>query len=380
MKQVIFVRPDSREDAKVWWCESGSQQAMTLNGHQALSELASHPLASRVCLLLPASEMIFRHFTLAKKTLSAQNTPFSWMAEETLIGDVDTLHWTVLGKTGREVDAVAIDAPRLQQWLARFHDAGLKVVQVLPDAWLLPGEAGSNTLVPLEEQVWLRFDQAGACEVDAAMLPLLLAKTAGEITCYGDAPAGVACSEILPWQHPLALIQARWKNCRVNLLHGEFDQRTTDSGAAKKMRIATAVMALLCVGLLTGPRVATAWMLVQKENQLQQEIVQLYQHHFPSLRQQTNIKYHFGQNIKKQKKGFFQQLDELEQIKRRVPGIEIEGIEYDNAQNNMTLSVKAQNPQQLQEFVQQASGNFAFSLQPISTVAPYTAMVTGKYK
>ncbi len=380
MKQVIFVRPDSREDAKVWWCESGSQQVMALNGHQALSELATHPLASRVCLLLPASEMIFRHFTLAKKTLSAQNSPFSWMAEETLIGDVDTLHWTVLGKAGREVDAVAIDAPRLHQWLARFHDAGLKVVQVLPDAWLLPGEANSSTLVPLEEQVWLRFGEGGACQVEAAMLPLLLAKTAGEIVCYGEAPDGVACSETLPLQHPLALIQPRWEKCRVNLLHGEFDLQVADSGAAKKIRLATALMALLCVGLLTGPRAATAWMLVQEENQLQQEIVQLYQHHFPSLRQQSNIKYHFGQNIKKQKKGFFQQLDALEQIKRRVPGMEIEGIEYDNAQNNMTLSVKAQNPQQLQEFVQQASANFAFALQPISTVAPYTAMVTGKYK
>lgn len=380
MKQVIFVRPDSREDAKVWWCESGSQQVMALNGHQALSELATHPLASRVCLLLPASEMIFRHFTLAKKMLSAQNTPFSWMAEETLIGDVDALHWTVLGKAGREVDAVAIDAPRLRQWLARFNDAGLKVVQVLPDAWLLPGEANSNTLVPLEDQVWLRFGEASACEVEPAMLPLLLAKTAGEIVCYGEAPAGVAGSETLPWQHPLALIQARWKNCRVNLLHGEFDLRVTDSSAAKKRRIATALMALLCVGLLTGPRAATAWMLVQKENQLQQEIVQLYRHHFPSLRQQSNIKYHFGQNIKKQKKGFFQQLDALEKIKRRVPGMEIERVEYDSAQNTMTLSVKAQNPQQLQEFVQQASANFAFALQPISTVAPYTAMVTGKYK
>lgn len=380
MKQVIFVRPDSREDAKVWWCEAGSEQVQALNGHQALGELATHPLASHVCLLLPASEMIFRHFTLAKKTLSAQNPPFSWMAEETLIGDVDTLHWTVLGKAGREVDAVAIDAPRLHQWLARFHDAGLKVVQVLPDAWLLPGASDSNTLVSLEEQVWVRFGQAGASEVEPAMLPLLLAKTAGELTCYGDVPAGIACSETLPWQHPLALIQARWKNCRVNLLHSEFDRRAADSGAANKMKVATALMALLCVGLLTGPRAATAWMLVQKENHLQQEIVQIYQHHFPSLRQQTNIKYHFGQNIKKQKIGFFQQLDALEHIKRRVPGMEIERVEYDNAQNTLTLSAKAQNPQQLQEFVQQASANFAFALQPVSTAAPYTALVTGKYK
>jgi len=376
MKQVIFVRPDSREDAKVWWCESGSQQVMALNGHQALSELASHPLAARVCLLLPASETIFRHFTLAKK---GQAAAFSWMAEETLMGDVDNLHWTVLNKAGREVDAVAIDTDRLAQWLTRFDEAGLKVIQVLPDGWLLPGEPGSSTLVPLEESYWLRTASAGACEVDAAMLPLLLAKTGEAVRCYGDAPDGVACSETLAWQHPLVLIQSGWKSCRATMLHGPFSPQA-DGGAVKKMRIATAAMALLCVGLLTGPRVATAWMLVQEENQLQQEIVQIYQHHFPSVRQQTNIKYHFGQNIKKQKKGLFQQLDVLEQIKGGVPGMEIERVEYDSTQNTMTLSVKAQDPQQLQQFVQQASGNFAFTLQPISTVAPYTAMVTGKYK
>lgn len=375
MKQVIFVRPDTREDAKVWWCESGSQQVMALDGHQALSELAAHPLAARVCLLLPASEMIFRHFTLAKKT---QATPFSWMAEETLIGDVDNLHWTVLHKAGCEVDAVAIDSARLQQWLARFAEAGLTVIQALPDAWLLPGEPDSSTLVALDEQVWLRGPEVGACEVDAAMLPLLLAKSAS-LCCYGEAPDGVTCSETHPWQHPLALIQSRWKTARVNLLHGEFSLRA-NGGSVKTLRIATAAMALLCVGLLTGPRVATAWMLVQEENQLQQEIVQIYQHHFPSLRQQTNIKYHFGQNLKKQKKGIFQQLDDLENIKRSVPGMEIDRVEYDSAQNSLVLSVQAQDQQQLQQFVQQANGSFAFVLQPVSTAAPYTAMVTGKYK
>lgn len=376
MKQVIFVRPDTREDAKVWWCESGSQQVMTLDGHQALSTLAEHPLAARVCLLLPASEMIFRHFTLAKKS---QATPFSWMAEETLIGDVDDLNWTVLHKAGCEVDAVAIDSARLQQWLARFNAAGLTVTQILPDAWLLPGEPDSSTLVAVADQVWLRGPEVGACNVDAGMLPLLLANNAGPVCCYGDAPDGVTCTETHPWQHPLALIQPRWNSVRVNLLHGEFSARAS-GGAAKKLRLATAAMALLCVGLLTGPRVATAWMLVQEQNHMQQAIVQIYQHHFPSLRQQSNIKYHFGQNLKKQRKGLFQQIDELEAIRRSVPGIEIDRVEYDGAQNSLILSVKTQDQPQLQQFVQQANSRFAFVLQPVSTAAPYTAMVTGKYK
>lgn len=74
-------------------CESGSERVEVLDSPEMLAE---HPLATRVCLLLPASDMIFRHFTLPKRWL-LRRWP-SWMAEETLIGDVDNLHWTVLYK------------------------------------------------------------------------------------------------------------------------------------------------------------------------------------------------------------------------------------------------------------------------------------------
>ena len=95
MKQVLFIRPDANVDGKIEWCVSGSQQVATLESRDALRTLAVNPLATRVCLLLPASEMVFRHFTLPKKGLSTASTPFSWLAEETLIGDVDSL------RTGR---------------------------------------------------------------------------------------------------------------------------------------------------------------------------------------------------------------------------------------------------------------------------------------
>jgi general secretion pathway protein L len=60
--------------------------------------------------------------------------------------------------------------------------------------------------------------------------------------------------------------------------------------------------------------------------------------------------------------------------------MEITLFEYDDTQGALTLSVSAQNAQALQEFIHQASTNFDFTLQPISKDAPYTAMITGKYK
>ena len=379
MKQVLFIRPDSRKDGKIWWCGSGSQEVGTLDSLEALATLADHPLAARVCLLLPASDMIFRHFTLPKK-MASQATAFSWMAEETLIGDVDNLHWTVLHKKGREVDAVAIDATRLRHWLTRCRDAGLQVIQALPDAWLLPVSAGGSTLVSLDDNYWLRLSDHTATEVDATLVSLLMQKAGeGEICCYGDAPAGVD-ADTLPWVHPLVLIQPQWQRCRVNLLHGAFSPKPRHLAAKKGMRTAMIAAGLLSLTLLLGPRAALAWKLVQQENRVQEDIVQLYQHYFPSLRHQTNIKYHFGQNLKKQSRGFFLQLDDLEAVKKAVPAMGIDVLEYDATHDTLTLSGSAQSPEALQAFVNQASAKFDFTLQPVSKEAPYTAMITGKYK
>ncbi|MBD9063068.1 MAG: type II secretion system protein GspL [Enterobacter cloacae] len=376
MKQVLFIRPDTHEDGNIMWCESGSDQVEQRQGGASLAALAGHALAARVCLLLPASEMIFRRFTLPKKG----SVEFSWLAEETLIGDVDTLHWTVLNRKGREVDAVAIDAARLQYWLDRCADAGLTVVQVLPDAILLPVTEGGSTLVSTDSGYWMRYSPFGACETDAALLPLLLSQQcAGNLVCYGDAPADVQVDEQQAWQHPLVLIQPQWKSCKANLLHGVFSATGAQTGF-RYAKPALAAMAVLSIGLLVGPRIGMAWMLSNQENLAQQQMVELAQHYFPTLRQTTNLKYHFGQNIKKEKKGIFLQLDALEQIKQSLPAVELSEVGYDDTQNQLTLNIRSMDPTALQAFVNKASDTFDFTLQPVSSEAPYTAIITGKYK
>ncbi|HAT7729376.1 type II secretion system protein GspL [Enterobacter cloacae] len=376
MKQVLFIRPDTHEDGNIMWCESGSDQVEQRQGGASLAALAGHALAARVCLLLPASEMIFRRFTLPKKG----SIEFSWLAEETLIGDVDTLHWTVLNKKGREVDAVAIDAARLQYWLDRCANAGLTVVQVLPDAILLPVTEGGSTLVSTDSGYWMRYSPFGACETDAALLPLLLSQQcAGNLVCYGDAPADVQVDEQRAWQHPLVLIQPQWKSSKANLLHGVFSATGAQTGF-RYAKPALAAMAVLSIGLLVGPRIGMAWMLSNQENLAQQQMVELAQHYFPTLRQTTNLKYHFGQNIKKEKKGIFLQLDALEQVKQSLPAVELSEVGYDDTQNQLTLNIRSMDPTALQAFVNKASDTFDFTLQPVSSEAPYTAIITGKYK
>jgi general secretion pathway protein L len=380
MKQVLFIRPASAPEDNIAWCESGSNDVAYLSGHEALSTLNEHPLADRVCLLLPASEMIFRRFTVAKKGLGASGTPFSWLAEETLIGDVDALHWTVMAKKGQQVDAVAIQTERLQQWMTLCQEAGLNVVQVLPDAILLPETPDGVTVVPVDENYWLRLTPFGAGEVDADLLPLVLAKNAGnDIVYYGEPESAIAATASQAWQHPLVLIQPQWKACKANMMHGPFARKTHTLNVKRLSKQAVAGVVLLLAAVII-PQVATAWLYMQQENRLQEDIQVLCQHHFPNMTQKSNLKYFFGQNLKKEKKGFFLQLDDLNRLKQAAPGVQVNSVEYDAGKDTITLTIAAQEPQALQQFVSQTQEQFDFSLQPISTEAPYTAIVTGSFK
>jgi general secretion pathway protein L len=200
------------------------------------------------------------------------------------------------------------------------------------------------------------------------------------VCCYGDAPQEVQVDERLAWQHPLVLIQPQWQSCRINMLHGEFSGRSASGPRFRHAKKALAAAALLCVGLLIGPRVGMAWMLTHQQNEIHREMTTVAQHYFPTLRQTSNLKYYVGQNISKAKKGIFLQLEALNQIRQSLPSLEINNVEYDETQNQLTLNVKSMDKQTLQDFVARSAETFEFTMQPISGEAPYTAIITGSYK
>jgi general secretion pathway protein L len=160
----------------------------------------------------------------------------------------------------------------------------------------------------------------------------------------------------------------------------EFSGRSASGPRFRHAKTALAAAALLCVGLLIGPRVGMAWMLTHQQNEIHREMTTVAQHYFPTLRQTSNLKYYVGQNISKAKKGIFLQLEALNQIRQSLPSLEINNVEYDETQNQLTLNVKSMDKQTLQDFVARSAETFEFTMQPISGEAPYTAIITGSYK
>lgn len=366
MKEALLIRPGSKPEDDVWWCVLGSPEPPAqLQGWAQLSELSGHPLAKSVCLLIPASEAIFRDFTLVKKGPFSQMPQFSWLAEETLMGDVEDLHWTVVRKVANQVVAVAVNATQLQRWIDACRDAGLEPVKAIPDALLLPLNNDGATLVALDDQWWIRQSEAQATVIGAPLLPVVFERLGeGNHQCYGDMPANFSTAvEPNPWQHPLLLIQPELRAKKLNLLHGPFGQQADLKDEMRRWRkplIGTLVLALL-LSLL--PQLANLWQVKTHQNEAEQQVQALFSDYFPKAKFTTNLKYHFTQQLKNPPRDFFFDIAQLDRARSAFNDIQMGVISYQGAQRSFTVKVTAPSKARVEAFVSQAKPTFIFEIE-----------------
>ena len=366
MKEALLIRPGSKPDDVVWWCVFGAaDEPARLNGWAQLSELSQHPLAKSVCLLLPASEAIFREFTLVKKGPFSQTPQFSWLAEETLMGDVEDLHWTPVRKVGNQVVAVAVNATQLQRWIDACHDAGLEVIKAVPDALLLPLNNDGVTFVALEDEWWIRQSETQATVIGALLLPVVFERLGeGNHQCYGEMPANFSTAvEANPWQHPLLLIQPELRARKLNMLHGPFGQQADLKDEIRRWRkplIGTVVLALL-LSLL--PQLANFWQIKTRQNEAEQAVQATFADYFPRANFTTNLKYHFTQQLKNPPRDFFFDIAQLDRAKSAFTDIQMGVIRYENAQRIFTVDVTAPSKARVEAFVNQAKPTFIFEIE-----------------
>lgn len=373
MKEALLIRPGSEPQDAVWWCTAdAAEEPVRLEGWEQLQQLADHPQAKAVCLLIPASDVLFREFTLTKKGLFTQMPPFSWLAEETLMGDVEDLHWTVVRKVGNQVVAAAVSETQLRRWVNACEEAGLAVVKALPDALLLPLSNDGATLVSLDDNWWIRQNETQATVVSEALLPTVFERLGeGSHQCYGDiVPVYRQAVELLPWQHPLLLIQPELRTKKLNFMHGPFGQQANMKEEVRRWRkpLIGAVALALLLSLL--PQLANYWQVKTRQQEAEKSVQALFANYFPRSSFTSNFKYHFTQQLKTPARDFFVDIAQLDRVKSAFSDIEIGTIRYESAQRVFTVNVTAPDKARIEAFVNQAKPTFTFAIEDEKDNAP----------
>lgn len=163
MKEMLVVRiGHNLQDVVHWMIWSNHDSQIIASGELAqgkLSVLEEKAADREVIVLLPSDQVSLKTVMLPTKWGRKLEQALPYLIEEQLAQDVDSMFIAIEQPTMvDEKHAIRIaccDKTWLSNWYSRFHEAGIEIHRMVPDALLLPNaQDGEASMIRLGEQ-WL---------------------------------------------------------------------------------------------------------------------------------------------------------------------------------------------------------------------------------
>ena len=282
-----------------------------------LSEMAVHAAGRRLCVVVPASDVLYTHVNLPPRAGPRSLQMARYALEEQLLGDLEAQHFAI-GRVSRKSarTAVAVVSRALMdQWLQALKEAGLQPELMLGEGALLPpntaqtlawidgdtlklrpqshtgeplvsGPDRTDTLLCLPANEPESALRAAFGEQEMGRVDLDVIATEGDWQRYGaryealrpqlaNMRAQILGHGPLPW---LALQIG--STTPLNLLQGDYEQRGARSEMWPRWRIA-AGLAFLVMLLHLGDRFYALWNLQHLESNVESSLIKLGQEALP---------------------------------------------------------------------------------------------------
>jgi general secretion pathway protein L len=269
--------------------------------HGQVTELNQIPgvgTMTRVHAWTPPSETLLTRVTLPTRSRTKIQQALPYALEDQLIGEPDQLHFAYRVLDDASL-AVAITArARLQAWISRLTDAGLRPVSLCPAELALPLIGGSWSVAFHEDEVWVRTGTASGfvCAASVRTPPSMLETAVREAREKQVAPQGITVMQPpsgfdpKAWATQLNLAvqmqkQDFWANHHestpaLNLLQGAYAPSSQIQAMAPALRPAAIMLAVWLVGSL-GFNLWEWWQLKTTHENLRQEMISLFKRTFP---------------------------------------------------------------------------------------------------
>ena len=336
MHAFLFVRPDSFLSSRLWWFTSQDMTPRVLEHPQQLNTLSGHPLAQRVCLLLPACEILCRRFTLPDKKLRDLSSTLTWMAEES-VPEAQDLHWHVMQRSGKRLDAFAVPQAVLQRWLDACSQAGLQVVRAVPDALLLDYHKNMITLAKLDENWLVRYGETEFAEVSPSLLPAFIQQLpAAEIISSDVIPDDIEMKYHVSCRSVWRMMASAPPRSHNNIL----TSFTANNNNEKKVNAFLIMAIAYSFIIFFASQLFSLYKLNEIATRAENQAQTLYQRYFPQSRLPHNLKYDFERKAKQQDPGFAQLIQTIDRIKQTSSGMSVTKLEYYSTPLSLRLHIK----------------------------------------
>jgi general secretion pathway protein L len=325
MADWLLLRLPRAADAVAEWvlCDRhGFASSVAQRG--TLAEIAQQAAGRRVGVLVPSSDVLYTQVDLPPRAGARALQMTRFALEEQLLGDLDAQHFVIARHGGNATrTAVAVVArTQMDEWLQLLQSAGIQPDLLVAEGALLP----SN---PMQTLAWIDGDTltlkpqrplaeaattGNAAAADALLcLPADSPEAALRMALGDFASAGVdleVYATEADWQRHAAQFEAlrpRLGNLNVqllaggalpwlalqlgavaslNLLQGDYEQRSSGSGLWPRWRLAAALAGALLL-LHVGDRAYTLWSLQRAEAGVDAALVKLGQQALPGTQIKT---------------------------------------------------------------------------------------------
>ncbi|MDF4356480.1 type II secretion system protein GspL, partial [Vibrio parahaemolyticus] len=143
MSEFLTVRLSSEQQSTIPWVVwSTEQQEVIASGELAgwehLDELVSYAGQRQVIALLASNDVVLTQVDIPPGATRQFDNMLPYLIEDEVAQDVDSLHFTVLGKQADKAQVCAVERAWVQTVLQRFASQGLTIKRILPDVLALP--------------------------------------------------------------------------------------------------------------------------------------------------------------------------------------------------------------------------------------------------
>jgi general secretion pathway protein L len=281
-----------------------------------LSSIAQHPAGQRICVLVPASDVLLTDAEVPAKSGARIQQIVPFALEEQVAEDIDSLHFAIGRRVGEapRIPVAVVSRTLLDGWLAQLHAAGLQPECLYADSSMVPDNPGQAVLVLSGENVMLRAagGQAVTLPLSALAEALELLRPAPDQGDFGGNGLVVYAGEA-EWQQygatidavrdqfeglsvqllpegPLGLFAQSLPGTKaINLLQGSYAPVSPLAGGLKAWRIA-AVMLLALLVLHGVGSAAQLLMLKRTERRLDQSISETFEEAMPGEHNTANAR------------------------------------------------------------------------------------------
>lgn len=375
MSERLFIRLGAYYAHSCHWVR-WSEQELTVIDHgvienagelHSLSNIADdHP----VDVFVSSAALTLTQVALPKTGQKQALKALPFMLEETLVDDIDNLHFVIGPREGEKVDVIAVSHEQMQQWLSWLHDANLKPRQLIPDCLALPMAENKWAALHFDDEYLIRTSEGVGMSLPGAWLDALIPQliaSCGEtetisVATYSDIELPGTESHPQPFELPLLVLSKGLAQAPVDLLTGAYKPKREISKHLMIWRN-VAIVAGIAIVLSLANKGLNIYQMQSQIADLKAQTTRIYRQAVPSSSRIVNLRSQLGAELKKlQNQGgggeFFSMLNNLQTPFLTLPDIKLTGLRFDSKRNEMRMQVSAKSYGQIEQFSELASKTF----------------------